>query len=75
MKDNDKEKYVYSSYRIAFDGKGSLSFNGDFARNVILFGFGNILSSHADNLRNDFLILREGDTFGINGSFGAPEKK
>ena len=31
-------------------------------------------SSHSDNLKNDFLILG-GDTFGINGSFGAPEKK
>ena len=24
---------------------------------------------------NNFLILSEGDTFGINGSFGAKEKK
>ena len=26
-------------------------------------------------LKNDFLILGEGDAFGIDGSFGAPEKK
>ena len=32
-------------------------------------------SSHTDNLKNNSLGLREGDTFGINGSFGAPEKK
>ena len=32
-------------------------------------------SSHADNLEYNFLILGEGDTFGNNGSFGAPEKK
>ena len=25
-------------------------------------------------LKNEFLILSEGDTFGINGSFGAPGK-
>ena len=37
---------------------------------------GNNLSSHTDNLKNVFfLILGEGDTFGIYGSFGVPEKK
>ena len=30
--------------------------------------------SHADNHKNNFLVLGEGDTFGINRSFGAPEK-
>ena len=50
------------------------SFNDDFAKNVIIFGVDNSPSSHPDNLENDFLILREGDAFGINGSFGAPEK-
>ena len=32
-------------------------------------------SPHADNLKNDFRILEEGDAFGFNGSSGAPEKK
>ena len=59
---------------MVFDGKGSWSFNADFARNVIIFGVDNISSSHTDNLKNDFLILDEGDTFRINGSFGVPEK-
>ena len=66
---------MYSGYRIAFDGKGSWSFNDDFARNVIVFGVDNSSSSHTDNLKNEFLILGEGNTFGINGSFGAHEKK
>ena len=44
-------------------------------RNVVIFGIDNSSSSHTDNLRNGFLILGEGDTFGINGSLGAPEKK
>ena len=35
VKNSDREKYVYSRYEIAFDGKGSWSFNNDFARNVI----------------------------------------
>ena len=34
-----------------------------------------IASSHADNSKNDFLVLEKGPTFGINGSFGSPEKK
>ena len=32
-------------------------------------------SSHADNCKNRFLLLGVGDPFGINGSFGVPEKK
>ena len=30
---------------------------------------------YKENLKNHFLILGEGDTFGINRSFDAPEKK
>ena len=75
VKNSDKERYVYSGYGIAFDGKGEWSFDNDCARNVIISGVDNSSSSHADNLKNSFLMLGEGDTFGINGSFGAPEKK
>ena len=50
------------------------SFDNDYARNVIVFGFNNTSSSHADNRKNNFLILGEGPTFGIDGSFGSPEK-
>ena len=59
----DKEKYVYRGY-----GKSSWSFNDDFSRNVIIFGVDNSSSCHTDNLKNDFLILGERDTFSINGS-------
>ena len=41
VKDNDKEKYVYSGYGIVFDGKGSWGLNNDSARNVIIFGVDN----------------------------------
>ena len=75
VKNNNKEKYFYSGYGIAFDGKGSRSFGNDFARNVIIFGVDDSSSTHTDNLKNDFSILGKGDTFGINGSFGATEKK
>ena len=37
-------------------------------------GVGNSSSCHTHNLKNNFLILGEGSTFGINGSFGASEK-
>ena len=66
---------MYSGYGISSDGKGSWSFNVDFARNATIFRVDNSSSSDTDNLKNDFLILGEGDTFGINGSFGASEKK
>ena len=38
-------------------------------------GVDNSLSSHSDNRKNNFLILGEGPTYGINESFGSPEKK
>ena len=41
----------------------------------VIFCVDNSSSSHADNRKNDFLLLREGDIFCINGSFGVPEKK
>ena len=63
---------MYSGYRIA-DGKGSWSFNDDFG--VLMFGVDNSSSFHTDNRKNEFLILDKGGIFGINGSFGAPEKK
>ena len=75
LKVSDKSKYVYSSYRIAFDRLGSWSFGNDFARNVVIFGDDNSWSSHPDNIKNKFFVLVEGPTDDINGSVGAAEKK
>ena len=69
-----KERYVYSRHRKTFDSAGSWSFDNDIARNVIIFGVDNSSLSHADNRKNDFLILGECPTFQINGKFGSPEK-
>ena len=56
---------MYSGYGIAFDELGSWSFDNDFARNVlVIFGVDNNYSSHTDNCKNNFLVLREGDNFG-----------
>ena len=65
---------MYSGYKIAFDSAGSWSFNNDIVRNVIIFGVDNSLSSDADDRNNNFLVLGEGPTFGINGSFGSSKK-
>ena len=43
--------------------------------NVVIFGVDNSLSSHTDNIKNNFLILAKGPTDDIGGSIGAPEKK
>ena len=60
---------------ITVDSAGSWSFDNDTARNVIIFGVDNSSSSHSGNWKNNFLVLGEGPTFGINGSFGSPEKR
>ena len=35
----------------------------------------NSSSSHADNRKNNILVLSEGPTFGINERFGSPVKQ
>ena len=69
------KKHVYNGYEITSDSAGSLNFNNEFTRNVISFGVDNSSSSYSDNRKNNFLILGEGPTYGINGSFVSPEKK
>ena len=75
VKNSDEEKYVYSAYGITFDSGGSWNFDNDFARNVVIFGVDNSSSPHSDNHKNNFLILGEGTTYGINGRFGTPGKR
>ena len=74
IENGKKDKWVYRSYKIAFDGKGSWSFGNDFAKNVAIFGVSNSSSSHSNNCNNNFLILGEGPTSDINGSSTSPEK-
>ena len=61
------KKHVYSGYGIAFDSAGSWSFGNGFARNVVIFGVDNSSSSHVNSC-NNFLMLDEGPTYGINGT-------
>ena len=53
---------------------GVLIDNG-FAKNVVVFGFGNNLLSHTDNCKNTFLVVGKGLTYGINGNLDSVEKK
>ena len=59
-----------NGYGIAFDGKGDT----DTARNIIILV---LLIVHHFMLiiKNNFLVLGERDTLGINGSFGAAKTK
>ena len=45
VKNSDKEKYVYTGYRITFDSAGVWSFDNDSPRNVTIFGVDNSSSS------------------------------
>ena len=72
VKNSDQEKYVYSGYRITFDSAGSWNFGNDFTGNAVIFEIDNSSSSHSDSRKNNFLVLGEGPTYGINGSFGSP---
>ena len=77
VKNSEKYKWVYniSGYEIAFDRRNWWSFGNSTARNFIIFGVDNSSLSLIDNLKNIFLIFGLGQTYGINGSFGKPEKK
>ena len=60
-----KSKFVHNSWRIAFNGEGSTSFDIDYARNVVVFGADDSSSSHTKNRKNQFLLLGKGPTQGI----------
>ena len=75
VKNSDKEKLKYSSYWIAFDGAGSWNIGNGFAKSVAIFGVDVSSLTHADNRKNNFVVLGESPTYGINGNFASPEKK
>ena len=66
---------MYSGNGIIFDSAGSWSFGNEFVRNVVTFGDDNSSSCHVDNRKNNYWLLHEGPTYGINGKFGSEEKK
>ena len=75
VKSSDKITYVFGDYGIAFDGEGSWSFGNDFARNAGIFAVdNNSSSSHANNYKNNLIVLEEGPVDDIDGSVGTVEK-
>ena len=68
VKISDKDRQLFSSYRITFDEGDWWSFGNDTARNFIIFGVDNSSSLYVDYRKNKFLMSGLGPTFGINGS-------
>ena len=53
-----KSKFTYIRQGIAFDGKCYWSFDNDYARNVVIFGFDNSSSSHTSERKKKILSVR-----------------
>ena len=68
-----QSKFIYEGRGIAFDAEFSWSFGNDVTRNVIIYGVDNTFLSHNDNRKNNFLVLVEGPTDGMNDSTGPAE--
>ena len=66
-KNADIDQCKYSGYGIGFDRKGELSFGNGFGRNCIIFGADLSSSSHANNKKNNILVLGKNFVQGING--------
>ena len=75
LKHNVKEKWLYSGYGIAFNGKCEWKCGNDFARNVIIFSVDKSSSSQTDYLRKKLSALNRRPTYCINGSVGEPSNK
>ena len=56
-KNADIDQCKYSGYGIGFDRKGELSFGHGFDKNVIVFGVDLTNSLHANNRKNNILVL------------------
>ena len=57
-KNADIDKYKYSGYGIGFNSRGTFAHsNGDYGVNLIIFGCNLKNSVHANNRKNNILIL------------------
>ena len=67
-KNADIDQYKYSGYGTGCDRKGEFSFGSrGFGRNVITFAVNLSSSSHANNKKNNILVLGKDFVQGING--------
>ena len=58
-KNVDLDKYGYSGDITGFDSRSDFSINGEFGKNVVLFGEDNGSSVHVDIKEKDILVLGE----------------
>ena len=71
----DIDQYKYSGYGIGFDRKGEFSFGSNgFGRNIIIFGADMSSSVHANNKKNNILVLGKDFTPGLNNTAIYAEK-
>ena len=74
-KNADIDQYKYSGYGIGFDRKGEFSFGTrGFGRSCIILWAAMSSSSHANNKKNNILVLGKDFAQGINGTTIYAEK-
>ena len=71
-KNADIEKYGYSGYGIGFHRRSSFSFPSvRFGQNVLILGVDMSSSAHIDNEKKDILVIRNGQTQGLERTLSA----
>ena len=71
----DIDQYKYSAYGIEFDRKGEFSFGSNgFSRNVIILGADMSSSIHANNKKNNILVLGKDFAQGLKNTAIYAEK-
>ena len=73
-KNADIDKYKYSGYGNGFDRHGEFSFGNGLGKNCIIFGTDLSSSSHANNKKNNILVLGKDFVQGINDTIIYAEK-
>ena len=71
----DIDQYGYSRYGRVFYRKGGFSFGNGFGRNCIIFGADMSSSVHANNRKNNILVLSKDFKQGLNNTKIYAEKK
>ena len=73
-KNADIDKYKYSEYGVGFDRHGEFRFGNGLGENCIIFGADSSSSSHANNKKNNILVLGKDFVQGINSTTIYTEK-
>ena len=73
-KNAEIDRHKYSAYGIEFDRKEEFSFGDGFGRNCIMFGANLSSSSHANNKKDNILVLGKDFVQGMNGTTIYAEK-